>query len=182
MSQDFKLFTYKDYNLLITSITKKSENSHPDLYQELFCAICRMENNILNNKVKIRNNNLFNYIYGYILRVYTNFDRNYINKKKNANIVIIDKDITELYLEDSKIISEEIIVEDIYFREELEKYTLTEEENIFYYYYLDPKYNKKSIKLDLNLDEKKYNKIRCSIRYKLKERNKKKGERRLKIL
>ena len=60
MKNNFKLYTYKDYKLLISSITNKREDDFPDIYQELFLAVCEMEKDIFENKIKIRNNNLFN--------------------------------------------------------------------------------------------------------------------------
>ena len=76
MNEEFRFYTYKDYKLLIRSITSQNEEKNPDMFQEILLGICKMVKDILDNKITIRNNNLFNYVYGYIKRTYLNLDKN----------------------------------------------------------------------------------------------------------
>ncbi len=170
MNEEFRFYTYKDYKLLIRSITSQNEEKNPDMFQEILLGICKMEKDILDNKITIRNNNLFNYVYGYIKRTYLNLDKKYNKHYKLKNKYIINKDISELNIEDPEYISEDYIINTINIQNLLNEHNLTEEEKEFYSYYTNSKINKKSVKLELNLTEEEYNKLRKSVRYKLKER------------
>lgn len=176
MKNNFKLYTYKDYKLLISSITNKREDDFPDIYQELFLAVCEMEKDIFENKIKIRNNNLFNYVYGYLKRTYLNLGRNNKRNKKENKVRIIEKDLSEMEIIDNYVKSEEEIIENIYLQEELVKKNLTEQEAEFYFLYNDSSYSKKYIKQYLNIDEIEYNKLRNSIRWKIKGRQQRRNQ------
>lgn len=173
MKNDFRLYTYKDYKLLIRSITKKREEDFPDIHQDLLLEICEMENDIFNNKVKIRNNNLFNYVYGRIRRAYKNLNRNQRRNERINKVIFIDKDLSEMKIIDKSVKSEDNIVNNAYIQEELlKKYNLTKQEEEFYRYYKDSNYSKKYIKEHLNIGENEYNKLRKSIRWKMIDKQK----------